>query len=80
MPQRFQNFIAGKWTDAESGETFENRNPADTRDLIGTWPRSGAADLERAVESAARGFRRWRATPAPVRKAAVNDGAEWNEF
>jgi aldehyde dehydrogenase (NAD+) len=67
MPQRFQNFIAGKWTDAESGETFENRNPADTRDLIGTWPRSGAADLERAVESAAHGFRRWRATPAPVR-------------
>jgi alpha-ketoglutaric semialdehyde dehydrogenase len=67
MGKKFQNFVAGEWTDAGSGGTFENRNPADTNDLIGTFPRSTADDLERAVASAKRGFEQWRRTPAPLR-------------
>ena len=63
----FHNFIGGEWVSAASGQTFENRNPADTRDRIGHFPRSGAADVERAVASATRGFERWRRTPAPAR-------------
>src|SRR4051794_12728891 len=63
----FKNFVAGKWVDAVSGESFENRNPADWSDVIGTFPRSGAADVQRAVESAKRGFEVWRKTPAPAR-------------
>ena len=63
----FQNFIAGAWVPAASGQTFENRNPADRRDLIGHFPRSGAEDVARAVDAAARGFERWRRTPAPAR-------------
>jgi alpha-ketoglutaric semialdehyde dehydrogenase len=67
MAGQFQNYTAGEWTAAASGDTFENRNPADTSDLIGTFPRSGADDVERAVESARRGFEAWRRTPAPAR-------------
>jgi alpha-ketoglutaric semialdehyde dehydrogenase len=67
MAKKFQNFIAGKWSDAASGGTFENRNPADTTDLIGTFPRSAAEDLHRAVDSARRGYEQWRRTPAPLR-------------
>ena len=67
MPERFRNHIAGEWTDSASGRTFENRNPADNNDLIGEFPRSDAQDLERAVESAKRGFEQWRRTPAPLR-------------
>jgi alpha-ketoglutaric semialdehyde dehydrogenase len=63
----FQNFIAGQWVDAISRETFDNVNPADTRDVIGTFPRSGPADVDRAVEAAQRGFEQWRRTPAPGR-------------
>ena len=63
----FHNFIGGEWVSAASGQTFENRNPADTRDCIGHFPRSGAADVDRAVASATRGFERWRRTPAPAR-------------
>ncbi|MDQ8157668.1 MAG: aldehyde dehydrogenase family protein, partial [Gemmatimonadota bacterium] len=63
----FQNFIGGAWVAPESGTYFENVNPADTRDQIGRFPRSGAADVERAVASATRGFDRWRRTPAPAR-------------
>src|SRR6476469_1933345 len=65
--KQFKNFIAGAWVAPDSGEYFENRNPADRTDLIGTFPRSGASDVNRAVESAKRGFALWRATPAPAR-------------
>ncbi|HSH44900.1 MAG TPA: aldehyde dehydrogenase family protein, partial [Longimicrobiales bacterium] len=67
MADSFQNFIAGEWVDPSTGEYFENRNPARTDDLIGRFPRSAAADVERAVESAWRGFEQWRQTPAPER-------------
>jgi alpha-ketoglutaric semialdehyde dehydrogenase len=63
----FANFIGGEWVAPSTGAYFPNINPADTRDVIGEFPLSGAADVERAVKSAQRGFERWRATPAPLR-------------
>jgi aldehyde dehydrogenase (NAD+) len=65
--KQFNNFIAGSWAAPDSGEYFENRNPADRNDLIGTFPLSGPSDVQRAVESAKRGFAEWRRTPAPAR-------------
>ncbi len=67
MTKTFQNFIAGEWSAPSSGEYFENRNPADTRDLIGRFPLSNATDVDQAVKSAQRGFAQWRALPAPAR-------------
>ncbi|HEX7119323.1 MAG TPA: aldehyde dehydrogenase family protein [Longimicrobiales bacterium] len=67
MAETFRNYIAGEWVEPATGEYFENRNPADTTDLIGRFPRSGREDLERAVRSAKEGFRRWSRTPAPQR-------------
>jgi alpha-ketoglutaric semialdehyde dehydrogenase len=67
MANTYQNFIGGEWVDAASGRTNENRNPADRNDLIGVWPSSDAEDVKRAVESARKGFERWRRTPAPLR-------------
>jgi aldehyde dehydrogenase (NAD+) len=63
----FKNFVGGDWVPPLSGEYFENTNPADVSDTIGRFPLSGAADVERAVESARHGFEVWRATPAPAR-------------
>src|SRR6188768_2248655 len=67
MATNFRNFIAGKWVAPSTGRYFENRNPADTTDLIGCFPDSGAEDVEAAVRSAREGFRTWSRTPAPVR-------------
>src|SRR5881396_3315239 len=67
MTETFKNFIAGEWAEPTSREYFENRNPADQNDLIGLFPRSGAADMQRAIASAQRGFARWSKTPAPGR-------------
>ena len=67
MPTTFKNFIGGKWVPPLSGTFFENRNPADTSDLIGRFPDSGPEDVAVAVRSARRGFEAWRAVPAPAR-------------
>ncbi len=63
----FQLFIAGEWVDAVGGETFESRNPADTRDLIGYFQAGTAADVARAIRAAETAGLRWRRTPAPKR-------------
>src|SRR3954468_4332141 len=57
----FKNFIGGDWVPPVGGEYFENRNPADINDEIGRFPMSGVADVQKAVESAKRGFEIWRA-------------------
>ena len=64
---RFRNFIAGRWTAPAGGKHFENRNPADPADLIGSFPDSGRRDVEAAVRSAEEGFRLWSRVPAPAR-------------
>lgn len=67
MTTTFKNFIGGKWVEPLGGEYFENRNPADTSDIIGLFPLSGPEDVEQAVQSAQRGFEQWRGVPAPLR-------------
>jgi acyl-CoA reductase-like NAD-dependent aldehyde dehydrogenase len=62
----FQNYIGGEWVDSSSGETFESVNPA-TGDTIGTFPRSSADDVDRAVAAAKAAFEDWRLVPAPKR-------------
>ena len=67
MSNHFKNFIDGKWADAKSGKTFENRNPANRHDLIGLFPASDAGDVDSAVGAAKTAFPRWRLVPAPKR-------------
>ncbi len=69
--------IGGDWVDAEGGATFENRNPADTSDLIGLFASATAADAERAVAAATAAFPGWRATPISKRAAALNKAADY---
>ncbi len=66
MPERFHNFIAGRWVPARSGRTFFDTNPA-TGEVHGEFPDSEAADVADAVEAARRAFDGWRLTPAPKR-------------
>ena len=63
----YKNFVDGEWVASRSGKTFENRNPADQDDLIGTFQESEESDLAAAVDAAHRAFEKWRLTPAPRR-------------
>ena len=62
----YKNFIDGEWVESSTGETFENRNPADTRDVVGLFQKSGKADVDAAVEAAKNAFAKWRLVPAPA--------------
>lgn len=66
-PKVFKNYINGKWVDSKSGETFENRNPANTDELLGKFQKSNEADVQDAIEAAAEAFKEWRLVPAPKR-------------
>src|ERR1700760_2529402 len=72
----YKNFIDGEWVEPSTGETFENRNPADHRDVVGIFPKSGKADVEAAVDAAKRAFKKWRLVPAPKRAEIVFRAAE----
>ena len=63
----FDNFVDGTWAPSRSGELFENRNPADDRDVIGRFQHSGPEDAVAAIEAAARAYDTWRLVPAPKR-------------
>lgn len=65
--KKYQNFINGKWVDAQSGQVFENRNPANWDELIGTFPKSSREDVDEAVKAARAAFEKWRLVPAPKR-------------
>ena len=66
-PRVYGNLIDGSWVPARSGATFENRNPADTEEVIGLFARSDEADVAAAVEAARRAWDGWRLMPAPRR-------------
>jgi alpha-ketoglutaric semialdehyde dehydrogenase len=71
MAETFRNYIAGEWVEPSTGKYHENRNPARWSEVLGQFPSSGAEDVERAVESAKRGFQAWRKVPAPARGDAL---------
>lgn len=63
----YKNFIDGKWVSSSPGKTFDDVNPADTRQTIGKFPKSSSDDVNTAVESARKHFDSWRHLPAPKR-------------
>ena len=63
----FKNFIGGRWVESSGGETFENINPADSNDCLGSFQRSNADDIAAAVAAAKAAYPGWRQTPPPKR-------------
>src|SRR5438132_11625551 len=63
----YLNYIGGRWVPSQSGEWHENRNPANTRDLVGRFPVSTIEDVDAAVAAARDAFAAWRLTPATKR-------------
>jgi aldehyde dehydrogenase (NAD+) len=63
-PPTFPNYINGEWV---SGPTFENRNPANTDELVGLFVKGSAPDIEAAAQAAETALPAWSALPAPAR-------------
>jgi len=76
VPRVFKNYINGEWLESTSGRAFENRNPADSDELVGMFPYSTAEDVDAAVDAAAEAFKSWRLVPAPKRAEILYRAAE----
>ena len=72
----FGNYIGGEWVKAASGKTFENKNPADTSEVVGLFADSAPADVEGAVAAARAASPKWKALPAPKRGEILYRAAE----
>ena len=68
MPEVFRNYIDGEWVD---GPTFENRNPANTDEIVGLFVKGTGADVHRAADAAQAAFPGWSNMPAPARGALL---------
>jgi aldehyde dehydrogenase (NAD+) len=67
---KHNNFIGGQWQPARDGATFTNRNPADTREFVAEYPRSGREDALKAIEAAQQSQRAWAAM-TPVARGRI---------
>jgi alpha-ketoglutaric semialdehyde dehydrogenase len=66
MAETFRNYINGEWV---SGATFENRNPANTDELVGLCVKGTAADVTAAADAAQAALPAWAGMTAPARGA-----------
>jgi len=76
MPRVYKNYINGEWVDSLGGKAIENRNPANTSELLGVFPASGEKDIDLAVDAAKEAFKTWRLVPAPKRAEILYRAAE----
>ncbi|MCX7791019.1 MAG: aldehyde dehydrogenase family protein, partial [Chloroflexaceae bacterium] len=72
----FKNFIGGEFVASRSGKTYERRNPADQREVVGIFQDSNADDVNDAVAAAKAAYPAWRRVPAPRRGEILLRAAE----
>ena len=73
MTEPKRNYVNGEWVAAENGDTVDVENPADTSEVVNTYPASSAADAEAAIEAADTAQDEWGAMPAPDRGAILRE-------
>ncbi|MCH8313548.1 MAG: aldehyde dehydrogenase family protein [Nitrospinae bacterium] len=67
VAKSYKNFIGGEWKASSGGETFENVNPANLKEVVGRFQQSTLKDVNEAVSAAASALPGWKKTPAPKR-------------
>src|SRR5271154_517884 len=75
-PKVFKNYINGEWVTSHGGKSIEDRNPANTGELVGMFPASSAEDVNDAVDAAKAAYKSWRLTPAPKRAEILYRAAQ----
>jgi len=77
-PEKPELLIAGKWCSGSEGIQEAVINPA-TQEVIAQVPHASAADLDRALEASADGFKVWKKTPANQRQKIMLETASLME-
>jgi len=71
----YRHFIAGEWSDAGNGNTFEDLDPY-TGDVVAQVAAGTREDAARAIEAAAAAFPEWSETPPAVRQGLFLKAAD----
>src|SRR5205814_239383 len=74
-PAMAKMFINGEPVDAQAGKTLDVKNPANGS-VVDSVPRGTAADVDAAVEAAAKAFPAWAALPPSKRAQLMHAAAE----
>jgi len=69
MYEKFGQFIDGKWQQSEKKETYEVINPA-TEEVLGHASKATPVDVEKALQSAAKGLEVWKKT-SPWKRSSI---------
>ncbi|GGZ22609.1 MULTISPECIES: aldehyde dehydrogenase family protein [Asticcacaulis] len=71
----YGNLINGEWV--VTGNTFNDINPSDTNDIIGTYSTAGEAEVKAAIDAAREAFKTWQfSTPQQRFDVLDNAGTE----
>src|SRR6185369_17655393 len=70
QPETLQNFVGGRWIPSQTTEFVNVHNPA-LGTVIARTPLSTRADLDSAVQTAAKAFPAWRDTPVVLRARSM---------
>lgn len=62
----FANYINGEWV---TGDTFENRNPANTDEVVGLFVKGTPSSVDAAADAAQQALAAWSRLPGPARGA-----------
>jgi len=73
---RQQNYVDGRWVDAEGGATVDVTDPA-TGETLGTVPKLPAKQVRAAIEAAGRAWPAWRARTAKDRAQVLR---RWHDL
>ncbi len=74
--KNYTNFIGGEWVAAKSGETFQNVNPADTRETVAEYAAGAAEDAAAAINAAQAAFAAWAGMTPVARGRILSKTAE----
>src|SRR5689334_4948487 len=69
MPNTYPNYINGEWRTPAA--TFEDRNPANTDEVVGLFAKGTAEDIRDAAAAANAAFPAWSGMNAPGRGALL---------
>jgi acyl-CoA reductase-like NAD-dependent aldehyde dehydrogenase len=69
MPNTYPNYINGEWRTPAA--TFENRNPANTDEVVGLFAKGTVQDVKDAAAAASAAFPAWSGMNAPGRGALL---------
>jgi alpha-ketoglutaric semialdehyde dehydrogenase len=72
----YPNLINGEWRNMKERDFFDNRNPADLKEVVGSFPKATVSDTKEAITSARAALPAWSNMPAPARGAILDKASQ----